>query len=70
MGKEHVSDNMDIIKKAYDILKKGYAFHNSTLCIQMSYFKGLSEEGAVFALRGMFPRGLSRLYRKNACDNE
>ena len=44
MGKEHVSDNMDIIKKAYDILKKGYAFHNSTLCIQMSYFKGLSEE--------------------------
>ena len=44
MGKEHVSDNMDIIQKAYDILKKGYAFHNSTLCIQMSYFKGLSEE--------------------------
>ena len=44
MGKEHVSDNMDNIKKAYDILKKGYAFHNSTLCIQMSYFKGLSEE--------------------------
>lgn len=44
MGKEHVSDNIDVIKKAYDILKKGYAFHNSTLCIQMSYFKGLSEE--------------------------
>ena len=22
MGKEHVSDNMDIIQKAYDILKK------------------------------------------------
>lgn len=44
MEKEHVSDNMNVIKKAYDILKKGYAFHNSTLRIQMSNFEGLSEE--------------------------
>lgn len=44
MREEHISDNMEIIKKAYDILKKGYAFHNSTLCIQMSNFKGISEE--------------------------
>ena len=43
MEKKQVT-NMEIIEKAYAILKEEYAFLNSTLHIQMSFFEGLSEE--------------------------
>ncbi|MEK3905278.1 hypothetical protein [Paenibacillus sp. FSL R7-0179] len=36
-------ENMEIIKKAYTILKTDYAFHNCTKRVQASFFNGLSE---------------------------
>ena len=44
MEEKHVFDNMDIIRRVYDILKKENALTNYTLRIKMSFFKNLSEE--------------------------
>lgn len=44
MENNNFSKNMDIIKKASEILENGYAFHNSTANMQMSFFEGLSDE--------------------------
>lgn len=44
MENNNIYENKLIIKKAYSILENEYAFHNSTLHMQMSFFKGVSEE--------------------------
>ena len=44
MENNNIYENKLIIKKAYSILENEYAFHSSTLHMQMSFFKGVSEE--------------------------
>lgn len=44
MENYNACENVEIIKKAYSILKSGYAFHNCTVRTQMSFFNGLSED--------------------------
>ena len=39
MEEKHVFDNMDIIRRVYDILKKENALTNYTLRIKMSFLK-------------------------------
>lgn len=40
-------ENIEIIKKAYSIIKDNYAFHNCTGRMQMSFLNGLSEDDYV-----------------------
>lgn len=41
--KEIFMEDIEIIKKAYSILKEGYAFHNCTYRAKASYFSGLED---------------------------
>lgn len=41
---DYYRENIEIIKKAYSIIKDNYAFHNCTGRMQMSFLNGLSED--------------------------